>query len=110
MEVIETLRQFRIGSFTVFDTATAYFGIFLIAPVLSRLFSKLNIYIPKSSWLWLTLPISVTFHLFLHIDTPFMQMFLAQNDFYIAKAMIILMIFMGVRRIRYSKMLSQHKK
>ena len=44
---LEYLRQFRIGTFTIFDTFSAYLGIFLLSPILVWLFSKVNLKIDK---------------------------------------------------------------
>lgn len=100
MDFISVLRQFRIGPFTIFDTALAYVGIFLLSPLLSRLFAKINISISRSSWLWLTLPIGVIFHLVLQVHSPFMKMLLDLNGFYIEKFVLIVMIYMGLKTIK----------
>ena len=95
---IEQLRHFRFGPFTYFDTLTAYVGIFLIAPLLTKLFSKFHIYIKRTEWLWLTLPIALTFHFALKLDTPFKQMFLNPAGYYfIPQIVILFMLFMGLR-------------
>lgn len=108
MEFIETLRQFRIGPFTIFDVVAAYLGVFIIALAFYKLFPKVSSYIPVSSWLWLTLPIGVMFHLVLRIDTPYMIMLLDPNDFYIAKIVLLFMLFMGFKGIKFNnKNLSQ---
>lgn len=104
MDFIGVLRQFRIGPFTIFDTLTAYIGIFLIAPLLTKLFSRLHLYISRTGWLWLTLPIGVIFHLVLHINTPFMKMLLNPSGDYLAKIVLLFMLYMGLRNIRTSKL------
>ncbi len=103
MGFIDILRQYRIGPFTIFDTAAAYIGIFLVAPILTRLFSKIHLSISRTAWLWLTLPISVVVHFILHQNTPFMKMLLDPNDSYIAKIILIFMLFMGIRQIKIQK-------
>lgn len=100
MDVIGILRQFKIGSFTIFDTGTAYLGVFLLAPLLTKLFSKLHLYISRTAWLWLTLPISVIFHLVFRQHTPFMKMLLDPNGFYIAKIILLFMLYMGLKNIK----------
>lgn len=52
-ESIAALRQYRIGPFTIFDTATAYLGVLILSPILAWLFSKIHINI-SISWPWLT--------------------------------------------------------
>lgn len=100
MGIIEVLRQFRIGPFTIFDTALAYVAIFLLAPLLSKIFAKINFQISRSSWLWLTLPIGVIFHLIFQQNTPFTRMFLDLNGFYIEKIVLLIMLYMGLRNIK----------
>lgn len=100
MELIGVLRQFRIGPFAIFDTAIAYAGIFLVAPLLTKLFSRLHLYISRTAWLWLTLPISVIFHFVFRQNTPFMRMLLDPNGFYIEKVALLFMLYMGLRNIR----------
>src|ERR1035437_3587054 len=102
MDYIAILRQFRIGPFTVFDTVTAYLGIFLIAPLLTKIFSKIHINISRAGWLWLTLPISVVFHLIFRQNTPFMKMLLNPNQFqfYLGIIIILFMIYMSLRKIK----------
>lgn len=103
MELVNLLRQFRIGPFTIFDIATAYLGIFLIAPFLTKLFSKIHVHISRAAWLWLTLPISVIFHFFLNQNTPFMKMLLDPNNFYVEKAVLLFMLYMGLKDIKIRK-------
>lgn len=106
MDYIGILRQFRIGPFTIFDTATAYLGVFLLAPLLTKLFLKLHLYISRAKWLWLTLPISVIFHFVSHQNTPFMKMLLDPKGFYIAKIVLLFMLYMGLRNIRTPKQIN----
>jgi hypothetical protein len=96
MDLIGILRQYRIGPFTIFDTAIAYIAVFLLAPLLTKIFTKIHVYISKTGWLWLTLPISVIFHFFLHQNTPFMKMFLDPHN-YVVKIIILFMLYMGIR-------------
>lgn len=95
---LEQLRHFRFGPFAYFDTLTAYIAIFLIAPLLTKLFSKVHIYIKRAEWLWLTLPIALVFHFALRLNTPFKRMFLDPTGYYfIPQIVILFMIFMGLR-------------
>ena len=98
---LEYLRQFRIGQFTIFDTATAYIGILIIAPLLTWIFSKIKINIPIISWLWFTLPISVIFHIIFRQSTPLMKMLVNPADykFYIAAILLLSMTYMGIKKI-----------
>lgn len=99
MNFISVLRQFRIGPFTIFDTAIAYVGIFLLAPLLTKLFSKLHLNISRGEWLWLTLPISVIFHFVFRQNTPLMKILLDPSRFYIVAIALLFMTYMGLRNI-----------
>lgn len=98
---IDILRQFRIGPFTIFDTATAYLGILIISPLLTWIFSKIHFHISTVSWLWLTLPISVIFHLVLSQNTPLMKILSdpLKFDFYFVLIVLIFMTYMGLKDI-----------
>jgi hypothetical protein len=100
MDVINILRQYRIGPFTIFDVVTAYVGIYLLAPLLAKIFYKLHINISRSGWIWLTLPIAVVFHLIFHQNTPFMKMLLSPKSFYMPIIVLIFMTYMGLRKIK----------
>jgi hypothetical protein len=100
---LETLRQLRIGPFSFFDTATAYFGILLIAPLLTKLFSKIGLYINRIQWLWLTLPIAVLFHLLLRLNTPLIKMLMHFPSGIFIAIVLIVMLYLGLKDIRNPK-------
>ena len=102
MDYLQILRQFKIGPFAVFDTVIAYLGVFLIAPLLTKLFSKMNIIISRTGWMWLTLPISVLFHLVFRQNTPFMKTLLDQRYFFIPVIILIGMFYMAVKHSKKS--------
>lgn len=103
MITIETLRSVRIGPFTVFDTATAYIGVFLLAPLLTKLFSRYHSYISRTQWVWLTLPIAVVFHLALSLNTPFVALLFHFPSAFIAIPLLIFMLYMGLKDIKNPK-------
>jgi len=96
------LRQFKIGPFAIFDFITAYFLVFLLSPLLTKLLSLFHINLSRSAWLWLTLPISVIFHLIFNQKTPLMKMLSdpKQFQFYLIIIILLFMIFMGLKNIR----------
>ncbi len=98
---LEYLRQFRIGPFTIFDTVSAYLGVFLLVPILSWLFSKVNLKIPVVSWVWLTMPISVLFHVLFSQSTPVVKILSDPNQpqFYIVLLTLLIMVYMGFKKI-----------
>jgi hypothetical protein len=100
MDVLTSLRQYKVGAFTIFDTVISYIGVFLLAPLLTRLFLKLHVSIPLFSWLWLTLPVSILFHLAFHQMTPLTTRIMDPNGFYREKIVLLGMVIMGIRSIR----------
>lgn len=98
---LEYLRQFRIGPFTIFDTVSAYIGILLLSPILSWLFSKVNLKIPVVSWIWLTMPISVLFHVLFSQSTPVVKILSdpKQPQFYIVLLTLLIMTYMTLKKI-----------
>ncbi len=103
MEFIELVRQLKIGPFAIFDTALAYLGIFLLAPLLSRLALKAHLNISRIQWLWLVLPISILAHLLFGQETPLTNMVTDPSNFYPVKIVILLMLFMGLKDTRITK-------
>ncbi|MBU0577776.1 hypothetical protein KKF73_04385, partial [Patescibacteria group bacterium] len=89
MNPIEFLRQFRISGYAVFDFVVAFLGIYLLSPLLSKIFLKLRIDIPRKSWLFLTLPIGIAVHLLVGEMTPMTKNFLDINSHYILKILIL---------------------
>lgn len=70
MTTIEFLRQFRIGGYAIFDFAISFIGIYLIAPLLSKLFRIVRIDIPRLSWMFFTIPIAIIAHVLSGRITP----------------------------------------
>jgi len=89
MNPIDYLRTFRIGSFAVFDFTIAFLGMALLSPLLSWLFLKAGILVPKKNWVILTLPISVVAHILIGSTTPLTQQFLDPSGHYFVKLVIV---------------------
>ena len=97
---IETLRQFRIGPFAIFDFAISYLIVFLISPILVKISKKLKFPISKTQWLWLVIPFSILSHIVSGEMTPLTQMFIKPNDYYMVKIIVVFMTYIGLRRER----------
>lgn len=100
---IEFFRQFRVGGYAIFDIALAFLGIYLLSPLLSRLFLKVKINIPKKNWLFLTLPIGIIAHLAVGRITPMTENFININDHYVLKILIITLLILGLRGVKIIK-------
>ena len=94
------LRSYRIGPFTIFDTVLAYVGVVILSPLLTKLFLVIHLKISLTSWLWLTMPLSVIFHLVFSQNTPLIKMLFNSDKFYIAWAVLLFMTFMGLRGVK----------
>ena len=103
MNTIEFLRHFRVDGYAIFDFAVSFLAVYLLAPLFSKVFLKLNIYMPRQSWLFLTLPASVVIHLLVGQKTPMTQNFLDLSDHYILKILISGLLVLGIRGIKISK-------
>lgn len=100
MTTLEYLRHFRLGGYAIFDFTVAFLGIFLLSPLLSKLFLKLRLDIPKRNWLFLTLPIGIFVHLIIGNITPLTASFFNPNGEYLIKLIILLMLILGLKGIK----------
>ncbi|MFZ2189666.1 MAG: hypothetical protein WA057_06375 [Candidatus Magasanikiibacteriota bacterium] len=103
MSIIEFLRQFRLGGYAIFDFVVSFLGIWLLSPLLTKLFKKIKLDIPKINWLFLTLPISIIIHLLVGNVTPFTKNFLDLHGHYILKIIILVLLILGLRGIKIIK-------
>lgn len=101
--IIDFLRQFRIGGFTVFDAAASFLGIYILSPLLSKLFRFIGLDIPRKSWLCLVLPIAVVAHFLSGNLTPMTREFLDLNGYYLLKAVILVLSVLGIGGIKRIK-------
>jgi hypothetical protein len=100
---IEYLRQFRFGGYALFDLIVSFLGIYLLSPLLTKLFLKLRIKVPKYSWMFLTLPIGILVHILVGNITPMTKNFLATGGQYPLKIIIVGLTFLGLRGIKIAK-------
>ncbi|KKQ35978.1 MAG: hypothetical protein US52_C0012G0003 [candidate division WS6 bacterium GW2011_GWA2_37_6] len=95
MLTFEELRSFRLFGFTVFDTALAFVGIYFAALLLSKLFKKIGIFIPRRSWLLWTLPIGTLVHKIIGQSTPMTDELFDPSGYYLIKIFIIALVILG---------------
>lgn len=103
MNPIEFLRQFRIGEYAIFDLAVTFLAMLLLSPLLSKIFLKLRLDIPKKNWLFLALPISIFAHLLVGKMTPMTQNFIDIHGHYILKVLILILLILGINGIKIVK-------
>jgi len=109
MITIKYLRQFRIGGYAAFDLVVAFLGIYLLSPLLSKLFLRLRVDIPKRSWLFLTLPIGILVHLLTGNMTLMTKDFLDIQSHYVLKILILGLLILGIKGIKITKKINQEK-
>ena len=100
MNTIDFLRQFRVGEYAIFDLVVSFLGVYLLSPLLTKLFAKFGIDIPKINWLFLTLPISVLIHVLFGRMTPMTRYFLDLHGHYLLKILILALLILGLRGIK----------
>lgn len=103
MITLEYLRSFRFAGYAIFDLVVSFLGIYLIAPLLSKLFLKLRIRISRKSWLLLTLPLSIIIHLLIGTKTQMTKDFFDMYGHYILKIVIVILSILGMRDIKIGK-------
>ncbi len=103
MITIESLRQFRLGEYAIFDMTLAFVGMGLLSPVLSKLFDLIKLEISRKIWLIWTLPISILIHLLVGQRTLMTKYFMDLDGHYLLKALIIILTIIGLREIKKIK-------
>ena len=100
---IETLRQYKLFGYAIFDLVVSFVGIYLLAPLLSRFFRIFNLEIPKQNWLYLTLPISILVHLLVGNITPMTKNFINLQGSYVLKIIVLGLLILGVCGVKIIK-------
>jgi hypothetical protein len=100
MTILEFLRQFRLGGYAIFDLTVSFLGVYLLSPLLSKMFLKIGIKIPKHNWLFLTLPIGILFHLLFGKMTPMTVNFLDLHSNYLLKLLFLILLLLGFNGIK----------
>lgn len=100
MNIISTLRQYRIGPYSIFDFVTAYLGILIISPLLKKVAARFGLNISITHWLWLTVPIGIVTHIIIRQQTLLTSQFLNPNGDYLVKVIVLFMVYMGLKDIK----------
>ncbi|MFA5945381.1 MAG: hypothetical protein WC802_00525 [Patescibacteria group bacterium] len=103
MGIFSYLRQFRLGEYTVIDTALSFVAVYFLAPLFSKGCRKLGAEVPRSSWLFFVLPVSILVHLLVRVDTPLARNFIDPHGHVIVKIVIIALVILGAKDIRIQK-------
>jgi len=93
---VEYLRSFRIGGYAVFDFAISYLGVYLLSPILIKLFKKLGKKVSLAQLMYLVLPVSILTHVLTGQDTLLTRQFLDLYGYYLVKLVILGMVYKGL--------------
>ena len=77
-------------------------GIYLLAPLLSKIMSIFRLSISRHQWLWLTLPLGTVVHILVGQQTTLTKMVFNENN-YLAIIALIFMTYMGLKDVRVKK-------
>jgi len=100
---LEVIRSFRVFGYAFFDLAVSFLGFYLIGPLLSRLFLKIRVVVPRWNWLYLTLPLGIVVHLLFGQMTPMTRQFFDLDGYWILKVLILGLLLMGLRGVRVAR-------
>lgn len=94
------LRSFRLSGYAVFDLVTAFIGVYFLSPLLSKIFLKIGLIIPKISWMLLTLPLGIVVHLLVGTETLMVRNFLDTQGNFGLKIFILILTILGLMKVR----------
>ena len=97
------MRQYRIFNYAIFDFLVSFIGMYFLGSLLSKLFRKINIDIPRMNRVYLTLPISIVIHLLIGRVTTMRADFINLYDYYFLKILILVLLILGFRGIKRIK-------
>jgi uncharacterized membrane protein len=100
MTTIELLRLYRFGDYALFDLFLAFLGMYLLAPVLSKIFRFFKLEIPKINWVFFTLPIGMVLHVLTKANTVMTKNFFDTQSHYFIKILIFSSLILGLMGIR----------
>jgi len=89
MITIEFLRSYKLLDYAIFDFVVSFLGVYLLSPILTKLFLLFKIKVSRKSWLLLTIPVSILVHYLVGNITPMTKDFLNLNGSYLLKIIII---------------------
>lgn len=97
MTLIEALRQYTVGPFSIFDFVIAYAGFYVAAPFIIGGFRRFRIRATRATIMWLVLPLSVVVHVAVHTPTPLSKMVIDPSSNILAKLIVVTMIYFAWR-------------
>jgi len=97
---LEYVRSFKIGDYAIFDIVVSFVGIWILSPLLTKFFRFFKLEIPLSSWIFLTLPLSILIHALVGKITPMTKYFLDPSGHFLLKLFIVILLVLGLSKIK----------
>lgn len=99
MNIISVLRSVRIGGYALFDFAITFLVMYFVAPYLTKLFRKVNLEIPRVSWMFFAVPLGILVHLLGGINTPLTKYAISPGN-YLLKGVILALLIAGFAKVK----------
>ncbi len=96
MNMIETLREFRVAGYALFDLGLAVVFALIVGPFLTKAFLKYKIRIPLRSWVLWSVPFGIVVHLLVGQMTPMTRAFIDLHGHYSLKLIMVLLVLCGL--------------
>lgn len=100
MHILEYLRQWRIGDYSVFDSVMTVIALLFLAPWLTKLCARFGVRVPVRNWYFLALPASFLAHVLTGRYTPLTLQVLDPHGHVIAKIVIVVLLVAGIWGIK----------
>lgn len=100
MTFFEFVRQYRIAGYALFDLGLSLLAAGLLSPLLSKGCEKIGLRVPRLSWIYAVLPVSVAAHLLFHASTPFTEQVVDPHGHFLQKTIVLVLFILAVKDIR----------
>lgn len=100
MHVLEYLRQWRIGDYSVFDSVLTVIALLFLAPWLTKLCARFGVRVPVRNWYFLALPVSLVAHVLTGRYTPLTLQVLDPHGHVVVKIVMVALLALGLWGIK----------
>lgn len=104
MDIITSLRQYRVGDFAIFDFALTFAAAAVFGPFLSWLLRKKGWHVPIINWFFLVVPFGMLAHVLTGRITPLTEQLLDPSGHFLVKGIMLLLVILGLRGIKRVEM------
>jgi hypothetical protein len=94
--MLESVRQFRLGPFAAFDSLGTVLLMALATPLVNRFLARWDRKLWYSEMIALGLPLGFFFHVLFSVDTPFVKMFFTDGS-YLPEIVLAALFIFGIK-------------